>query len=186
MRITAFVATSIDGYIADQNGNIDWLERENQRSQAIIPQEEYGYFALLQQVDCIVMGRKSFDFVATFDPWPYPNNMVMVLSRNSLTLPPHLQSMSNVQTHCGDILSLQAELEKRQYQHIYVDGGQLISSYLHLGILTDIIITQVPVILGKGIPLFDAIILEDKAHHPQLQQCRSFPSGFLQMHYIMS
>jgi len=67
-RASAFIATSLDGFIARPDGSIDWLDD----AQGLIPEgEDCGYLEFMASIDVIVMGRHTFEQVLTFDPWPY-------------------------------------------------------------------------------------------------------------------
>jgi len=72
---SVFIATSLDGYIADRNGKIDWLNT--------IPNpdnNDMGYTEFTKGIDALLMGRKTFETVLGFDgDWPY-NKPVFVLS----------------------------------------------------------------------------------------------------------
>lgn len=68
-----FIATSLDGFIARQDGSLDWLESANASG------EDHGFDAFAAGIDCICMGRATFETVLTFDRWPY-DKPVAVLS----------------------------------------------------------------------------------------------------------
>ena len=72
-RASAFIATSLDGFIARPDGSIDWLDD----AQGLIPEgEDCGYLEFMASIDAIVMGRHTFEQVLTFDPWPYGTTAV--------------------------------------------------------------------------------------------------------------
>ncbi len=72
MKASVFIATSLDGFIARQDGALDWLPMGGG--------EDYGYSEFIATVDAIVMGRTTFDKVLTFGAWPYGDKQVVVLS----------------------------------------------------------------------------------------------------------
>ena len=84
---SAFIATSLDGYIARNNGSIDWLTEAHE---SITPGEDCGYSKFMADVDALVMGRSTFEQVLTFDSWPYGSTPVVVMSHRQITLPTHL------------------------------------------------------------------------------------------------
>ena len=90
---SVFVATSLDGCIAREDGRIDWLERAN----AVVPPgEDCGYREFFDSVDALVMGRGTFDLAVTFDPWPYGGKRVVVMTHAParLAIPPALAAKS--------------------------------------------------------------------------------------------
>ena len=142
-----FIATSIDGYIADREGKLDWLQ--------IIPnpqQNDMGYEKFMQQVDALVMGRKTFETVCSFDiEWPYPKP-VFVLSNTLKEILADLKDKVSVVT--GNIRKIVEDLNKKGFHSLYIDGGVTIQNFLKEDLIDEITITTIPVILGGGTPLF--------------------------------
>jgi dihydrofolate reductase len=144
----AFIAISLDGFIARQNGDVKWLDQIPK-----LENEDYGYGALFARVDAMVLGRKTYEKVRSFDvPWPYEGKRVIVLSRTEST--PEPDAPPNVERFAGQVTSLVEKLSKEGVQAVYVDGGQMIQAFLRAGLLEEITITRVPILLGAGIPLF--------------------------------
>lgn len=142
-----FIATSMDGYIADKNGGIDWLD-----SIPEINTIDTGYDAFMKKVDALLMGRATYEKVLSFNiPWPYPKP-VFVLS-NTLTTPP-VELTEKVFIVKGTVPKVLAQIHGQGYHHLYIDGGQLIQSFLRHDLVDEMIITIIPVLLGEGIPLF--------------------------------
>lgn len=142
-----FIATSIDGYIADKNNRIEWLDD--------IPTQEgedMGYNVFMADIDALIMGRKTYETVLGFNiPWPY-EKPVFILS-NSLTGVPH-DLEGKVHIISGDLKEILSKLNRNGFRNLYVDGGQTIQSFLREGLIDEMIITTIPIILGGGIPLF--------------------------------
>lgn len=142
-----FIATSIDGFIADQDGKIDWLHD--------IPSakgEDMGYAQFMAASDALVMGRNTFETVLGFDiPWPY-EKPVFVLSNNLKKVPEHLQD--EVQIVSGSLEEVLAGIHQQGYQQLYIDGGKCIQSFLAADLIDEMILTTIPVLLGSGLPLF--------------------------------
>ena len=87
-RCSVFIATSLDGFIARPNGDLDWLDRAN----ATVPEgEDCGYQAFMDTVDILVMGRHTYEKVRTFGAWPY-EKPVVVLSSNPIDIPPDIDA----------------------------------------------------------------------------------------------
>jgi len=146
MANTVYIATSLDGYIARKDGGIDWLTE--------IPnpeQSDYGFSAFMERMDGIVMGRKTFELVRTFYPWPY-GKPVFVLSRTLQEVPQKQQGKAELVN--GPLEEVLDTLRSRGMKHLYIDGGITIQSFLQLDLIDELIITRIPIILGSGIPLF--------------------------------
>lgn len=142
-----YIATSLDGYIADENGKIGFLDTFP------MPEgDDMGYHALIGSIDAILMGRKSFDTVLGFGiPWPY-TKPVYVWSQTLQNIPDDLQAQ--VKLVKGNAMELLRSIHADGYANLYVDGGQVIQSFLKDDLIDEMTITVIPVLLGKGIPLF--------------------------------
>lgn len=141
-----FIATSLDGYIADRNGEIDWL--------LSIPnpeKDDMGYKKFIAQIDALVMGRKTFEVVCGFDEWYYDKH-VFVLSDSMTEIPAKFRDKASLVKGClNDVLG---EIHGKGYHNLYIDGGKTIQGFLQEDRIDEIIITLIPYLLGEGIPLF--------------------------------
>lgn len=174
-RASAFIATSLDGYIARPNGSIDWLSD----AQHLIPDgEDCGYNEFMDSIDGLVMGRHTFERVLGFDPWPYGDLPVYVMTHSPVEIPPELED--SVSTFEGTAEVLAAELHAKGHRHLYVDGGLTIQSFLRAGLLDDVTITLIPVLLGSGRPLFGPLAQDVEL---TLLRERSWDFGFVQLTY---
>ena len=176
MKISVFIATSLDGYIAKSDGDIDWLMDKRYKLEG----EGFGYQELYDACDCLVMGRHSFEKVASFDEWPYPDKRVVVLSHSLLTLPSHI---NDIELFSGSITELLASESLRGSEHLYVDGGKVIQSFLEEGVVSEMTITTIPILLGDGIKLFGPL---NKEKHLKLVSAQGYPNGFVQSIYNLS
>lgn len=154
MPNTVYIATSIDGYIAREDGSIDWLmELPNPGN------SDYGFSVFLDRIDAIIMGRKSFETVLEFREWPYPKTKPIFVLSNSLAgvqagLP------ANVEIVKGELKKVIESLRDKGINDLYIDGGKTIQSFLKEDLIDEMIITRIPIILGSGIPLFGKNNLE--------------------------
>jgi dihydrofolate reductase len=142
-----FVARSLDGYIADRNGGLDWLH--------LIPNPDHkdlGYESFIQEVDAIVMGRQTFETVCNFEmEWPYPKP-VFVLSTTLHTVTEDLKG--KVEILKGTPAEVLEQIHKKGYLRLYIDGGFTIQRFLEEDLIDELIITTIPILLGGGAPLF--------------------------------
>lgn len=168
-----FIAVSLDGYIARQDGDIDWLLQRDD------PTEDHGYTAFIADKEWIVMGRGSYEKVLTFKEWPY-DRPVLVLSRQLADTPVPEALKGKVQFSLLTPKDVLNDLTAQNVQRVYLDGGQVIQSFLREGLVADMVITTVPVLLGSGKPLFGSL---SRDINLTLLSSRSFPSGLVQSHY---
>lgn len=168
-----FIATSLDGFIARADGSIDWLTAQDTAG------EDHGYDAFIGSVDGIIMGRGSYETVKGFDPWPY-DLPVLVLS--SLLAKSPVPDRVNGNVRFADLTPADAMhwMAQRGHQRLYIDGGQMIQSFLRDGLIQDMVITRIPILLGQGRPLFGALAADVALTH---LDTRAFPSGLVQSRY---
>jgi dihydrofolate reductase len=171
MKTSVFIATSLDGYIAREDGAIDWLPANP---------EPHGYDEFIASVDAIVIGRKTFETVLAFGGWFYGKTLVVVLSSRASEL--KAPDGANCDFMSGDPRDIVAALEQRGIKHIYVDGGVTIQRFLEAGLIQRLIITHIPVLLGTGIPLFGPLSRDVRLEHITT---KSFPSGIVQSEYTV-
>lgn len=171
VKVSVFIAASLDGFIARKNGDIDWLPTESADG------EDYGYAEFMSAVDAIVMGRNSFEKVLSFGSWHY-NKKVFVLTSRELTLAPELTG--KVEALHLSPHALLGELEQRGIRHIYLDGGVTIQRFLRENLVDEMTITTIPILIGEGLPLFGALAKDIKL---KLVAVRSFANGLVQKKY---
>lgn len=145
MKNKVFIATSLDGYIADKNGGIEWLH-------SIPATDDMGYEAFTTEIDALVMGRTTFETVCGFGiPWPYAKP-VFVLSTTLTNLPEAYKG--KVFLLKGSLPEILAEIHKAGHTNLYIDGGRTVQNFLQEDLIDEITITVIPILLGSGIPLF--------------------------------
>lgn len=176
LSTTAYLATSLDGFIARTDGALDWLDPVASTGQG------YGYDDFIASVDVLLMGGNTFRKVLTFQEWPYANLRVLVASSNlkPTDLPEALRS--RVAVSAASPQGLWADLAAEGARHVYVDGGRLVSAFLRAGLLDRLILNRVPVLLGGGIPLFGALDSDIALQH---QTTQSYASGLVQSTYLI-
>ncbi|SOY57767.1 dihydrofolate reductase family protein [Cupriavidus taiwanensis] len=168
-----FIATSLDGFIARPDGDIGWLlERDD-------PAEDHGYTDFIADKDAIVMGRGSYEKVVTMGDWPY-DRPVLVLSRQLAGTPVPDILRGKVRFSDATPQDALAQLEAEGVRRVYVDGGQVVQSFLREGWIADMVVTTVPVLIGAGRPLFGALPRDVSL---KLESSRHFPSGLVQSAY---
>jgi dihydrofolate reductase len=171
VKATVFIGTSLDGFIARVNGAFDFLPAGGG--------EPHGYEEFMATVDALVIGRKSFESIRAFDPWPYGDKPVFVLSTMPLGTAPVGAVVERMSGTPAEIVS---QLTARGIRHIYVDGGITIQRFLQAGLIQRLIITRVPVLIGTGIPLFGAVPSDIFLKHVGTRQ---YASGLVQSEYVV-
>ena len=170
MTVSVFVGTSVDGFIARPNNDLDFLPEGGG--------EPHGYIEFIASVDAIVIGRKTFEKVLTLGPWPYDDKRVVVLSSRPVDLSAARGGL--VEQMGGPPAEIVSRLASSGAHHLYVDGGITIQRFLSAGLIQRLIITRVPVLIGNGIPLFGALPRDVRLRHVAT---RSYPSGLVQSEY---
>ena len=74
-EVVYYIAASLDGYIADADGGVGWLEAFNQ------PDEDYGYGAFYRTLSAVISGRRTYEQALGFGEWPYEGVTTVVISR---------------------------------------------------------------------------------------------------------
>ena len=168
-----FIATSLDGFIADKNGAIDWLHEGPSPSGS-----DGGFSDFMETVDALVMGRNTYETVLSFDcDWPY-SKKVFVLSKSLKEVDPTLKDKSEIIN--GDLKEVVKKLNDKGYINLYIDGGKTIQSFLKEGLIDELIVTQAPIVLGGGSPLFGELPQRMKFEHCGT---KTFDNGMVQSHY---
>lgn len=175
MKCSVYIATSIDGYIANADGDIEWLHNPKY-AQTKLNGLDYDEF--MSTVDAIVMGRNSYEKVRTFTPWPYENIPVIVLTSRTMHVAEELQG--KVRTENLAPAQLVTTLEREGYRHLYIDGGKTIQGFLQDGLIDEMTITYIPILLGSGISLFGLLSSEIPL---RLIAATNSDNGFVQIRY---
>ncbi len=168
-----FIATSLDGYIADKNGGLDWLHS--------IPNPEnddMGYVRFNENIDALVMGRTTFETVVGFDvPWPY-SKPVFVLSNSMKEIPESHKGKASLVN--GTLTQILEQIHSKRYYSLYIDGGTTISNFLKEDLIDEMVITRIPILLGGGHSLFSELPKHLKF---KLIESKVFLNQITQSHY---
>lgn len=157
MKITYSAAASLDGFIARTNGDVSWLDEME------IDPNETGLEEFFRSIDGLVMGRKTYDFVFDYGSWPYEDKPSWVCTHTGIE--PLAGARLIVVSDVEDVIR---QAETHGFEHLWlVGGGRLASSFLDRGLLTHLSISEMPITLGDGIPLFsdhkmDGIACEER------------------------
>lgn len=168
-KVFLYIAASLDGYIAKEDGNIDFL------SQVETPGEDYGYADFLSGIDTVIWGRKTFDKVLTFGKGvPHKDKVVYVISKQRTGNVEHAQYHNNV-------VELVHQLKKEEGKNIYCDGGaEIVAALLQQSLIDTLVVSVIPHLLESGIRLFKDGLPEQSL---QIKRSLTYPSGLVQLWY---
>lgn len=164
-RVSCFIATSLDGFVAGPLGEIDWLFSDG----------DYGYAAFYASVDAVLMGRATYETSLTFGDWPYHGKRTIVLTNRPV------QALSDVEYRAGEVSHIIEQLSNDGTQHVWlIGGGDVVGQCRRAGVVDEWIISIHPVLLGDGLPLFPHGLPRQNL---ELVRSESFASGLVQLHF---
>ena len=169
-KVVLYIAQSLDGFIATEDHDISWLSIVEQEG------EDYGYEDFVDTVDTVFMGRRTYEKVLSFGiEFPHKDRNCYVLSTS------RTGSDENVTFFSGDLKALVGDLKKKEGKNIFIDGGaEVVRVFRVLDLIDEIVISIIPMMLGKGIRLFKEI---DATSQLKLISSQSFESGLVQLKY---
>lgn len=169
-KIILNLAISLDGFIADEVGGYDWIQPSG--SKQLNTKAEWSHKKFLEHISAVIMGKTCYDQQMHSD---YTDKNVYVATSKLL------DNHDNVRFVNGDICREIEELQSREKGNIYLfGGGKLIDPVLKAGLIDEYVIGIIPIILGKGIPLF----LPDNPMIPLTLTHHYVEDGIVIMRYI--
>ncbi|EPY2277298.1 dihydrofolate reductase family protein [Clostridium sporogenes] len=146
-KVVVYIAMSLDGYIADNNGGIAWLGGQKDNFQG-----DYGYGEFIESVDTVIMGMNTYNqIVIELSPnqWPYPNIKSYVFTHQAM------ENNENAEFISSDISKFIIKLKYEEGKNIWICGGaNIINQLIDTNLIDEYHLTIMPVILGNGIKLF--------------------------------
>lgn len=169
--VVLYIAQSLDGYIADAEGGIDWLT---------VFEGDYGYEGFMEGIGALVMGGSTYRDVLAMGEWPYGSLPTVVMTRQgSLDVPPGADVRFREGEQVAPILD---ELRQATGKDIWlVGGGEIIAMFRREGLIDEIILSVIPVMIGEGIPLF--LPVDAKEGRVDLTSSEAYPDGIVQLRY---
>ncbi len=156
MRTKVYIGTSLDGFIARKDGDINWMT-QFANDEAINAYEEF-----MSGIDAIVIGKGTFEKVMTFSSWPYEKK-VFVLSNSIKQIPEVLSKKVTLLSMKPKELLIY--LSSKGFSSIYVDGGKVIQDFLKEDLIDELTIAMTPILIGSGIPLFGHLYIDLQFKH---------------------
>ena len=170
-KLILYIATSLDGYIARTNGEIDWLEKEGEALNT-----DCGYAEFYKSIDTVIMGNKTYEQIMGWGEYPYKGTTGYVYTTNSNL---DTEDVSFTQLEPTELMR---ELKSKPGKDIWLIGGaKLIREFVKSNLIDEYIITVMPVLIGDGIHLFEANDIEDI--RLELKESKVF-DNVVQYHYV--
>jgi dihydrofolate reductase len=171
-NVQLYIAQSLDGFIADPQGGVEWLERFN-------AEEDYGYDEFMSNVGAVVMGATTYEQAMSWDiPWPYHAVPSWILTHRRLPTP----QGADVRFAEGPVGLVMSEIEEAVEGNVWLVGGaSLVRQFLEARLIDELMLFVVPVLLGEGIPLFQQVAPSDVT----LAGTREFKTGLVELRYTL-
>ncbi|HEY0701731.1 MAG TPA: dihydrofolate reductase family protein [Candidatus Acidoferrales bacterium] len=170
--VSVFCGISVDGFLARADGTLDFLDEGGA--------EPHGYTEFMATVDTLVIGRGTYEVVLGFGEWAYDKKRVVVLSSSPIDFSGARASGAVVEQMAGRPAEILAKVAGSGARHIYVDGGITIQRFLREGLVDRLTISRVPVLIGRGIPLFGSLPHDVRLKHVATQ---SYKTGLVKTEY---
>lgn len=168
-KLILYIAMSIDGYIAKPNDDLAFLSIVEKDG------EDYGYNDFVSSVDTVIIGRKTYDWVSKQFEFPHADKETYVITRTAKP------SNGNISFYTGDIADLVSSLKRKNGNTIFCDGGaEIVNMLLQKMLFDELIISLIPVLVGKGTKLFSDGRPEQNL---MLINSKTFDTGLTQLHY---
>lgn len=169
--VILYIASSLDGYIADREGGVKWLESFNQTG------EDYGYRSFLEGISTLLMGAHTYHQVRGFGDWPYRAKSTIVFTHGGVGA----GASAGVEAYSGAPEALLKRIQQETSKDIWlVGGGELIARFAAIDAIDEYRIFLMPVLLGAGVPLFAPGI---PAANLDLNEVNSFRNGVVELRY---
>lgn len=170
-KIVGYIAQSLDGFIADLDHKVGWLD-----AYGAINYGEFSYDQFIKNIGTVVMGRKTYEFIINSGvDWPYKEQRSIIVTSHQLD-----QEIAGVESFSGDLSVLIAQLRQNKTDTWIVGGGQLQSSLIALGLMDQIEIFVMPVLIGEGVPLWPGIPTHQTA---ELIDATALEAGVVHLQY---
>jgi len=170
-KVILYIAASVDGYIAKPGDDLSFLSMVEKEG------EDYGYTAFMRDVDTVIMGRKTHDWVVkATGAFPHQDKKVFVITRTPRP------AMEETKYYNGDLVELIKHIKNQGGKNIFCDGGaEIVRAFLHHDLIDEFVISIIPVLLGGGKRLF----MEDGYAEKNLEllNVKSYEKGLVQLHY---
>ena len=175
-----YAAATLDGYIADENDGIDWLQSYDEGFEGSAEPVGDAMNSFMEEIGSLLMGSATYEFILNHgSSWPYEDKPTWVLTSREL----ETMEGADVRFHDGEVRDVVRDaLEAAGERDLGVVGGGSVASQLEqAGLLDELQVTVVPVILGSGKPLFAT----PPRKPMKLLGTRAFSNGMTELTYAL-
>jgi dihydrofolate reductase len=162
-----YAAISLDGFIAGKDGDVKWLDG------FFIP--ELGFHEFIKRIGGVIIGRRTFDKLASFGKWPYGELKGTIATHRDID--GSFGPLERAEGSAGDLLASAKTFSPGP--HWLVGGADLATQFLSAGLLTRIDLFVIPVLLGEGIPAF----VNSRLEKLELADTQTYPKGIARLSY---
>ena len=167
------VASSLDGYIAAEDGGVDWLHA------SMVKGESYDLDTFMNSIDGVLMGSKTYEKSLGMGGFVGSSKPCWVFSKRPL------KAAKGVTVTAADPCSILPELSERGVTRAWLmGGGELAASFLEQGLIDEVSVGVMPVVLGSGIPLFGR--LKNGYSSLKLIESKQYKGGALGLRYAVA
>lgn len=149
-KVILYIAMSIDGYIADDLGRVDWLKGDEENFNG-----DTSYQELCDEIDTVIMGYSTYDQVTNQlspNAWPYVGKKSFVLTHRNA------ENKDGIEFVNENVIQLYTRLQIEQGKAIWICGGSsIVSQFVNEDLIDEYRLFIIPTILGEGIQLFSNI-----------------------------
>lgn len=172
-KTIVFIAASLDGFIAGPDDNLSFLDLVAKEG------EDYGYADFMRNVDTVMVGRKTYDWVMKqVAEFPHADIESYVITRTEKP------ALGKTVFYTGNPVTLVKELVQKEGKNIFIDGGaELVNSLLKEKLVDEIYLSVIPIILGDGVRLFHT---GNPIQLSTLVSAKQFSTGLVQLHYVLA
>jgi len=168
-KLILYIATSLDGYIAKPNDDLDFLSIVQKEG------EDYGYSEFISTVDTVIVGRKTYDWVLKQTDFPHADKNTYIITRTERP------SVGKATFYTGKVKELVSQLKAEKGETIFCDGGaEIVNELLNDQLIDELIISVIPILVGNGTRLFSVGRPEQQL---ELVSVKSYDTGLVQLHY---
>jgi dihydrofolate reductase len=176
MVLTIHMVSSLDGFVAKRDNSVEWFETPDHFEQGLDPKAAFADYAT---VDCYVMGARTYEHAFELSKkygWPYGDTPTVVLTHRELPV-----NRKSVEFYAGDLGMLVEERLKPKFKTVWLVGGpDIAKAFLQAGLVDEIRQNILPILLGDGVPFYDAVGLEQALH---LKDVKAYQSGLVELCY---
>lgn len=172
-KILLYIATSLNGKIADSEGGVDWLESLPNPDKL-----DYGYEDMYESIDTTIMGNNTYSQIRNWGiDFPYPDKKNFVLTRKK-----RLKNTKYVDFISSNHIDFIKELKRTEGKDIWlIGGGQINSMLLNEELIDEIIVHIMPIVIN-GIDLFGGLPKETKL---KLTATKTYPTDVVEFRYAI-